>query len=155
MKIKIICISKNKFDYISQAEVDYLKRLRRYTDFEIINLKEEPIKSRSKDEIIKIEGERLLAKYNSSFYNIALDLKGKELSSEELSNLIRQIRDFKGGKICFIIGGPLGLAETILKKVDLVLSFSRLTFTHQINRLLLLEQIYRSFEIINNTGYHK
>jgi 23S rRNA (pseudouridine1915-N3)-methyltransferase len=80
---------------------------------------------------------------------------GKSISSEELSNLIKEVKDFKGAKICFIIGGPLGLAQEVLSKVDLALSFSRMTFTHQLIRLILLEQIYRSFEIIKGSEYHK
>jgi 23S rRNA (pseudouridine1915-N3)-methyltransferase len=155
MKIKIVTISKTKSEY-SEAEDEFLKRLTRYAQIEIVNLKEEPItKSRDIDEIMAKEGERIIKSIDKDYYNIALHVMGKEISSEELSNLIKEIKDFKGGKICFIIGGPLGLSQQVLSKVDLALSFSRMTFTHQLIRLILLEQIYRSFEIIKGSEYHK
>jgi 23S rRNA (pseudouridine1915-N3)-methyltransferase len=155
MKIKIITISKTKSEY-GEAEAEFLKRLARYAQVEIVNLKEEPItKNRAIDDIIDKEGDRIMKSLDKDYYNIALHVMGKEISSEELSNLIKEIKDFKGGKICFIIGGPLGLSQQVLAKVDLALSFSRMTFTHQLIRLLLLEQIYRSFEIIKGSGYHK
>jgi len=156
MKIKIISISKNKFDYISSGEQDYLGRLKKYTELEILNLKEEPItKNRSTDDIIGREGERILEKLDKDYFNIALHVMGKQMSSEELADLIEEIRDFKDAKICFIIGGPLGLSQKVLDKANLVLSFSKMTFTHQLIRLLLLEQIYRGFEILKGTEYHK
>lgn len=156
MKIKIISISKNKFAYISSGEQDYLGRLKRYTEIEILNLKEEPItKNRSSDEIMGIEGERILTKLDKDYFTIALHVMGKQKSSEEFADLIEEIRDFKGAKICFIIGGPLGLSQKVLAEANLVLSFSKMTFTHQLIRLLLLEQIYRGFEILAKTQYHK
>jgi 23S rRNA (pseudouridine1915-N3)-methyltransferase len=156
MKIKIISISKNKFDYISAGEQDYLGRLKKYTEVEILNLKEEPItKNRSADEIMEREGERILAKLDKDYFNIALHVMGKQKPSEEFADLIEEIRDFKGAKICFIIGGPLGLSQKVLAQANLVLSFSKMTFTHQLIRLLLLEQVYRAFEILAKTQYHK
>ncbi|OGY41978.1 MAG: hypothetical protein A2Y67_01120 [Candidatus Buchananbacteria bacterium RBG_13_39_9] len=155
MRVKIITISKTKSEY-SEAEAEFLKRLTKYALVEILNLKEELItKNRSIDEIMEKEGERILKNLDKDYYNIALHVMGKEITSVELSNLIKEIRDFKSGKICFIIGGPLGLSKEVLTIVDLALSMSKMTFTHQLIRLLLLEQIYRGFEIINNTGYHK
>ncbi|MCX6744185.1 MAG: 23S rRNA (pseudouridine(1915)-N(3))-methyltransferase RlmH [Candidatus Parcubacteria bacterium] len=155
MKIKIITISKTKSEY-EEAEAEFLKRLTRYAQVEIVNLKEEPItKNRAIDEIMEREGEKIINSLDNDYYNIALHIMGKEISSEELSNLIKEIKDFKGGKICFIIGGPLGLSQQVIAKVDLALSFSRMTFTHQMIRLVLLEQIYRSFEIIKGSDYHK
>ncbi len=154
MKIKILTISKTKSEY-EEAEAEFLKRLKRYAQVEIVNLKEEPIKSQPVDDILAKEGERIIKNLDSDYYNIALHVMGTEVTSVELSNLIREIRDFKGGKICFIIGGPLGLSQQVIAKADLALSFSRMTFTHQLIRLLLLEQIYRSFEIIKGSDYHK
>lgn len=154
MKVRIITISKTKSEY-AEAEAEFLKRLSRYAQIEIVNLKEEPIKSQPIDDIMSREGERIIKSLDKDYYNIALHVMGKEISSEELSNLIKEIKDFKGAKICFIIGGPLGLSQEVLSKVDLALSFSRMTFTHQLIRLLLLEQIYRSFEIIKGSDYHK
>lgn len=155
MKIKIITISKTKSEY-SEAEAEFLKRLTKYAQVEIVNLKEEPItKNRDYDEIIELEGDKIMQKVDKDYYNIALHVMGKEITSVELSNLIKEIRDFKGGKISFIIGGPLGLSQQVLTKTDLTLSFSRMTFTHQLIRLLLLEQVYRGFEIIKGSDYHK
>lgn len=156
MKIKIISISKNKFNYISAGEQDYLGRLQRYADLEILNLKEEPMtKNRPEDEIMEIEGERILAKLDKDYFTIALHVMGNQMSSEEFADFMEEIRDFKGAKICFVIGGPLGLSQKVLDKANLVLSFSKMTFTHQLIRLLLLEQIYRAFEILKGTEYHK
>jgi len=155
MKIKIITVSKTKSEY-SQAESEFLKRLRQYADIEILNLKEEPItKNRNYDEIMEIEGDKILDKLDKEYFNIALHVMGQQKTSEEFANLLEEIKDFKGGKICFIIGGPLGLSQKVLAGADLVLSFSKMTFTHQLIRLLLLEQVYRGFEILKGTDYHK
>ncbi len=156
MKIRIILISKNKFDYITAGEQDYLGRLQRYAEVEVLNLKEEPItKNRSVDEIMEIEGERILAKLDKDYFIVALHVMGKETTSEEFADFLEENRDFKGAKICFIIGGPLGLSQKVLDEANLVLSFSKMTFTHQLIRLLLLEQIYRAFEILKGSEYHK
>ena len=114
MKIKIITISKNKFDYINSGEQDYLGRLQRYAEVEVVNLKEEPItKNRSAEEIMEKEGERIIAKLDKDYFKIALHVMGKQKSSEEFADLIKEICDFKSAKICFIIGGPLGLSEKV------------------------------------------
>ncbi len=155
MRIKIITISKTKFEY-TEAESEFLKRLKRYAEIEVFNLKEEPItKNRLAEEIMEMEGERILSRLDDDYFKIALHSFGQQKTSEEFANLIEEIKDFKNAKICFIIGGPLGLSEKVLTGVDLVLSFSKMTFTHQLIRLLLLEQIYRAFEILSGTKYHK
>jgi 23S rRNA (pseudouridine1915-N3)-methyltransferase len=155
MKIKIITISKDKFDYITSGVIDFVARLKRYTDVDILNLKEEAIKSQPVDDILEKEGEKILAKLDKDYFNIALHRMGKEKTSFEFAKLIEDARDFKGGKICFIIGGPLGLSQKVLASVNLTLSLSRMTFTHQMTRLILLEQIYRGFEILSGTEYNK
>jgi len=155
MKIKIITISKTKSEY-NDLEQEFLKRLQKYTNLEILNLKEEAItKNRSADEIMDIEGERIIKKLNKEYFNIALHSMGQLLTSEQFSDLLQEQKDFNKAKICFIIGGPLGLSQKILNYCDFVLSFSKFTFTHQLIRLLLLEQLYRGFEIIKGTEYHK
>ncbi|MCX6745924.1 MAG: 23S rRNA (pseudouridine(1915)-N(3))-methyltransferase RlmH [Candidatus Parcubacteria bacterium] len=155
MKIKIITISKTKTEY-EQAEQEFLKRLQGYADLEILNLREEPItKNRPEDEIMEIEGERILAKLDKDYFIVALHVMGNQMSSEEFADFVEEIRDFKSAKICFVIGGPLGLSQRVLDEADFVLSFSKMTFTHQLIRLLLLEQIYRAFEILKGTEYHK
>jgi len=155
MKIKILTISKTKSEYY-QAEQEFIKRLSKYCQLEILNLKEEPItKNRSVDEIMETEGERILKKIDSDYYNVALHLMGEQKTSAQFSDLLAEVRDFKGAKLAFIIGGPLGLSQRVLGRADLVLSFSKFTFTHQLIRLLLLEQVYRGFEILAGTDYHK
>jgi len=155
MKIKIITISKTKSEY-QEAEQEFLKRLQRYADVAVLNLKEEPItKNRSNEDIKGVEGERIMSKIDEDAFVIVLDQKGNNMTSLEFANQIEQIRDFKGAKINFIIGGPLGLSGEILARGDLVLSLSEMTLTHQMIRLLLLEQIYRGFEILKGTDYHK
>ena len=155
MKIKILTISKTKSEY-TEAENEFLKRLRPNADIEILNLKEEPIsKNRNADEIMSLEGDRILEKIDKDYFNIALHVMGQQITSEEFANLIQETRDFKNAKLCFIIGGPLGLSQKVLNSVDYVMSFSKLTFTHQLIRLLLLEQLYRAFEIIKGSDYHK
>jgi 23S rRNA (pseudouridine1915-N3)-methyltransferase len=155
MKIKIIAISKDKFDYITAGVTDYVLRLRKYADVEILNLKEELIKNQSVDDILEKEGDKILAKLDKDYFNIALHRMGKEMTSFEFAKLLEEVRDFKGGKICFIIGGPLGLSQKVLGAVNLTISLSRMTFTHQMTRLILLEQIYRGFEILAGTEYNK
>ncbi|MDD5341063.1 MAG: 23S rRNA (pseudouridine(1915)-N(3))-methyltransferase RlmH [Patescibacteria group bacterium] len=155
MKIKIIAISKDKFDYINDGVIDYVARLKKYADVDILNLKEEAIKSQPIDDILEKEGEKILAKLDDEYYNIALHRMGQGKTSFEFAKLIEDVRDFKGGKICFIIGGPLGLSQKVLASVDLTLSLSRMTLTHQMTRLVLLEQIYRGFEILAGTEYNK
>jgi 23S rRNA (pseudouridine1915-N3)-methyltransferase len=155
MKIKIITISKTKSEY-AEAENEFLKRLQRYAEVAVLNIKEEPItKNRSGNEIKQLEGDKLISKIDQDAFVIVLDQKGKDMTSLEFAQQIEQIRDFKGAKINFIIGGPLGLSGEVLGRANLVISFSQMTFTHQMIRLLLLEQIYRGFEILKGTDYHK
>jgi 23S rRNA (pseudouridine1915-N3)-methyltransferase len=155
MKIKIITISKTKSEY-SDLEKEFLKRLQKYAKIEVLNIKEEPItKNRSHDDIKAIEGEKLVSKIDQDAFIVVLDDKGKQFTSQEFAKQIEQIRDFKGAKMNFIIGGPLGLSGEVLGRANLVLSLSKMTLTHQMIRLLLLEQIYRGFEILKGTEYHK
>ena len=155
MKIKIIIVGKTKSDYLRAGESDYLGRLKRDCQIEFVEIKEEPIKGDNEKKVVEIEGERIIEKLDSDFFNIALDKKGKQFSSEDFAKLIEEKKDFAGAKICFIIGGPLGLDEEVLEKVNLILSFSQMTFTHELIRLILLEQIYRALEILRGSKYHK
>jgi len=159
MKIDIICVGKLKENYFKDAVSEYLKRLSKYGNFNIIEVADEktPDKASEKEEkIIKQkEGERILKSVNDASYVIALDLKGKELDSVELSLKISEL-GIKGiSHIQFIIGGSLGLSDEVIKRADYSLCFSKMTFPHQLMRVILLEQIYRSYRIINNEPYHK
>ena len=157
--IKIICIGKIKEDYLKDGINEYLKRLSRYTKIEIIELKDIPLKdnmSEMEEEKAKEEESSLIeSRLKDSDYLIALDRMGKELSSIELSKKIDNTLSSVNKDIVFMIGGSLGLSKELLNKSDLVISFSKLTFPHQLFRLILLEQIYRSFKIMKNETYHK
>lgn len=156
IKVKIICIGKIKDNYLNQGISEYLKRLSGYCNIEILEVKDEKIVNNiSEDKIKEIEGNRVLEKINDRDYMVLLDLKGKEFSSEELAIKIENLIDEGIGSYSFVIGGSLGVSEELRKRANLAISFSRLTFTHQMVRLLLLEQIYRVFKIINKETYHK
>jgi len=153
-KINIITLGKLKEKYWSDAEQEYLKRLSIFTKINIIELKEEKFDEKSNHEVIKEkEAEKILKAIHKNSYVIVLDKEGKQFSSEELS---KKIIEFKNSstEISFVIGGPLGLAESILNIAKEKWLFSKLTFTHQMMRVILLEQIYRSFMISEDRKYH-
>ena len=148
--ITIITIGKIKEKYIKDGIDDYLKRLSKYTKIELIELEDE---SFDKAKTLKVEAEKILKKVNLKSYIITLEIEGNELSSIELSNLIDKSNNY--GDITFIIGGSLGLSKNISNISNYKLSFSKMTFPHQLMRVILLEQIYRSFRILKNEPYHK
>lgn len=154
IKIKVVCVGKIKDNYLTQGISEYLKRLSGYCSVEIIELKDEKI-GNDEDKIREIETNKIIDKIGEKDYVILLDLKGKQLASEELANKMDNLISSGVGNYCFIIGGSLGVSDKLRNKANFLLSFSKLTFTHQMIRLFLLEQIYRSFKIINNEVYHK
>lgn len=147
--IKIICVGKIKENYLREAILEYKKRLSKYTKLEIIELEDE-----SKSNILELEKEKIMKYINPKDYIITLEIEGKELTSIELANKISNIF-ITNSNITFIIGGSYGLHDEIKKLSNLSLSFSKLTFPHQLFRVMLLEQIYRVFKINNNETYHK
>ncbi len=149
--ITIITVGKIKEKYIKEGINDYLKRISKYTKVELIELEDE---SFDKTKTLKKESEKILKKLNSKSYIITLEIEGEELSSIELAKLIDK-KTSLNSNITFIIGGSYGLDDEIKKLSNYKLSFSKLTFPHQLFRLLFLEQIYRSYKIINNEEYHK
>ena len=159
MNISIICIGKLKEKYLSDAVNEYLKRMSSYANVKIIELKESllPNNASEKDEEnVKIEeGKSILKNIKDSTYVITLEILGKELSSVELSEKINELGITGKSDIAFIIGGSLGLSKEVSDRSDFKLSFSKMTFPHQLMRVILLEQIYRSFKIIRNETYHK
>lgn len=156
IKVKIVCVGKIKDNYLNQGISEYLKRLSGYCNVETIEVKDEKISNNISDDKIKeIEGARVLEKVNDKDYMILLDLKGREFSSDELAIKMGSLMDDGVGLYTFVIGGSLGVSEELRKRANLSVSFSRLTFTHQMVRLLLVEQIYRVFKIINKETYHK
>lgn len=148
--IKIICIGKVKDKNLQNLIEDYYKRISKYMSIQIIELKDE---NENYDEMKK-ESKEILNYLDNKSYNIALDRLGKNISSIEFSKLIDKTF-IVYPNINLFIGGSLGLDKSILDKCNMVLSFSSLTFPHQLFRLMLLEQVYRSFKILNNERYHK
>ena len=150
--IKLITVGSIKEKYLKDAIDEYRKRLSKYTNLEIIEIKDEGLVEEEKAK--KLEAEKIEKYLNNKEYIISLEIEGKELTSPELAEKIRTIQ-IENSNITFIIGGSYGLAESIKEKANFHLSFSKLTFPHQLFRVLLLEQIYRSFKIMNNENYHK
>jgi 23S rRNA (pseudouridine1915-N3)-methyltransferase len=154
MKITIITIGKLKESYWKEAEAEYLKRLSAFAKVEIIEHKEIPFSEKNNIESVKEkEAEIILKSIPPSSYLIALDPNGKTMTSEKLSETLISLEQ-NNSHFTFIIGGPLGLHESILKKSTLSLSLSSLTFTHQMTRIFLLEQLYRAYMIKSGKSYH-
>ena len=143
--IQIICVGKLKENYLKEAVNDYTKRISKYHKINIVEMNEE--------KNIEIEGEKILQKIKDD-YVIVLDINGESIGSVNFSQTIDNTFVFNS-KITFIIGSSLGLSDSVKKRADKKISFSKLTFPHGLFRLILLEQIYRSFKIINNEQYHK
>lgn len=158
MNIKIICLGKVKENSLTSLITEYTKRISKYANIQITELPDEPIPTApSEKEILKIkklEAEKIKSKIGSSDFVICLDQYGKELTSEELANKIQSITTNGFSTIDFIIGGTVGLDKELVTNSNLVLSFSKLTFPHQLIRLFLSEQIFRAFKILNNEKYH-
>ena len=150
--IKIICIGKIKESFFTDAIKEYQKRISKYHQLEIIEL--EDVGLDDKKVILKKEEEKLLKVINPKDYIVTLEIEGKELSSIEFSKKIEDTL-MTNSNITFIIGGSYGLSDTIKSMSNYKLSFSKMTFPHQLFRVILLEQIYRAFKIINNEEYHK
>jgi 23S rRNA (pseudouridine1915-N3)-methyltransferase len=159
MRVTLICVGKLKEKYLTQGVEEYTKRLSRYCNLEIIELADEKTPDHASDtmeEMIKQkEGDRILKVLKEDSYCIALAIEGTMLSSEELAGKIDTLGVSGISHISFIIGGSLGLSDEVLKRADYKLSFSKMTFPHQLMRMILLEQIYRAYRIIKKEPYHK
>jgi len=159
MNIKITAVGKLKEKYLKEALEEYTKRLSRYAKISITELQDEktPENASEKEEdmIKKTEGDRILKSIEDDSYVIALDLNGNMLSSVEFSSIISDLGVQGKSNINFIIGGSLGLSPEVLKRADYKLCFSKMTFPHQLFRVMLLEQIYRGFRIMKGEPYHK
>lgn len=150
--IKIICVGKLKENYLKEAMEEYKKRIFKYTKLEIIEVKDYDFDDKKKT--LDIEKNQIIKYIDPKDYVITLEIEGAEFTSLELSKKLDFILT-QNSNLCFIIGGSYGLDDRIKKKSSLRLSFSKLTFPHQLFRILLLEQIYRSYKISNNENYHK
>ena len=159
MKITVLCVGKIKEKFYADAVAEYMKRLGRYCTPEIIEVQDEKTPDGAGEainrQIKEKEGERLLSKIKEGAYIISLAINGKKLSSEGMASKIEALGVEGVSHIIFIIGGSLGLSDRVLKQSDMLLSFSDMTFPHQLMRVILLEQVYRSYRIISGEPYHK
>lgn len=159
MKIKIISVGKIKEKFFRDAIDEYSKRLSRYCSLEIIEVSDEMTPDKASDSenraILKKEGERILSKIRDNDFLITLEIEGKKLSSTKFADKINELTVSGVSSIAFIIGGSLGLSDEVKNKSSYSLSFSDMTFPHQLMRVVVLEQIYRAFKINANEPYHK
>ncbi len=154
VKYEILLLGKTKLSFISEGINDYSKRLQHYSQVDLRTIKAKKIQG-SDEQIREKEGEILLANVSSATFAVVLDAQGKQFSSTEFSTLIDRWEGTGIRQITFIIGGPLGLAEKVLQRAELVISLSKMTFTHDMVRLFLLEQLYRAHTIKCGEKYHK
>ena len=159
MKISIITVGKIKEKYLKDAIAEYSKRLSKYCKLEIIEVADEKTPDNAsevvEDQIRSKEAERILKHVKDDAFVITLEINGRQLTSEELAGKIDTLGIQGHSHIAFIIGGSIGLGREVLKKSNFALSFSKMTFPHQLMRVILLEQLYRSYRIITGEPYHK
>lgn len=159
MKIKIYAIGKMKNDFFKQGVNEYQKRLKPYVDVEIIELQDEAVRDNASEKEIEIvknkEGQKVLKLLKTSEYLISLDLDKKQLKSPAFAEYLQNKLQIGGASISFVIGGSYGLSDELKSRANDSISLSQMTFLHTMTRLILLEQIYRAFKIINNETYHK
>lgn len=159
MKINLITVGKLKEKYLKQGIQEYLKRLSAYAKVDVIEVADEKapenLSHAQMQEVKRKEGERILSHINHDTYVITLEINGKMLSSEQLAAKMDELATYGRSKLAFVIGGSLGISEEVQKRSDLALSFSKMTFPHQVMRLILLEQVYRGFRINKGEPYHK
>lgn len=159
MKIRIIAVGKLKEKYLKQGIDEYAKRLGKYCKFEIVEVADEKApETLSEAEMLQIkakEGEKILAKIGEGDYVYALAINGKDYSSEEFAASVDKVTTQGKSTLNFVIGGSLGLSDEVMKRCDQEISFGRVTYPHQLMRLILTEQIYRCFRIIHGHAYHK
>lgn len=159
MKITLITVGKIKEKFYEQAIAEYSKRLSRYCKLEIVQVADEKTPDSAspleEQQIKDKEGERILSHIKEGCYCIALAIEGEQLTSKQLAARLDKLAVGGTSHIAFVIGGSLGLSKKVMDRSDYQLSFSRMTFPHQLMRVILLEQIYRSYRIISNQPYHK
>ncbi|MBR5742098.1 MAG: 23S rRNA (pseudouridine(1915)-N(3))-methyltransferase RlmH [Firmicutes bacterium] len=158
-EVRIVCVGKLKEAFWRDACAEYAKRLSRFCDLAVDEVKEElfPKNASAKDEetVRSEEGKRLLERIPEGSYAILLDIGGKALSSESFAEKMEELAGEGKSRLAFVIGGSLGVSEDVRRRADFRLSFSKMTFPHQLMRVVLLEQIYRTYKIRNHETYHK
>lgn len=159
MNITVVCVGKLKELYWREAVFEYGKRLSHYCSLKVEEIKEEKLPDNAgkaeEERTIAAEGERILKKIKEDAFVITLEIKGKELSSEAFAAKMGELAFAGKSELVFVIGGSIGLAPEVSARADFKLSFSRMTFPHQLMRVILLEQVYRGFKILKNETYHK
>lgn len=162
VKVKIVAVGRTKQAWIKEAILHYRKLLCRYAQVELVEVKEEKItESRRAEAVLKVEAERILKHLNKSGAGssknlcVAMQVKGKQQNSEEFARMLCSKLNQGYDEFTFVVGGALGLSRRVTHACPVSLSLSRMTFTHQMSRVLLMEQIYRAFSILKGTGYHK
>jgi 23S rRNA (pseudouridine1915-N3)-methyltransferase len=159
MHISIIAVGKLKEKYLQMGIDEYLKRLSVYAKVQVIEVKEEhapeQLSSAEMEQVKQREGERILSYIKQDHTVIALAIEGKNWSSEELAKQLDQLATYGKSQVAFVIGGSLGLADSVLRRAEYLLSFSKMTFPHQLMLMILLEQVYRAFKINRGEPYHK
>ena len=159
MKIKIYAIGKIKENYLKLGIEEYLKKIKPYCQIEIVEVNDEPIPNNPNDSEIEIaknkEGEKVLQLLKPGEYLIGLDLNKKELESPAFAEYLNKKLENSGASISFVIGGSYGLSDALKNRCNDSISLSKMTFLHQMTRLILLEQIYRAYKILRNETYHK
>lgn len=159
MKIKLVTVGKLKEKYLKDGIAEYAKRLKHFTKFELIELSDEKTPDKAShlenQQILEKEGNRILSKITDKEFVIALAIEGQQFPSEEFSKILSDITIRGISNITFVIGGSLGLSNTVKKRANLLMSFGKLTLPHQLMRLVLVEQIYRALMIQQGSPYHK
>ena len=154
MKLTIVCAGKIKEKWLSDGIAEYIKRLSKYTDVDIVEVQDAPDTIPVKQALDQ-EGKRMLSRIKPGAYVIVLDLHGKQLTSEEWSEHVIDGFERGGAELVLVIGGSNGLSEELVARANERLCLSKMTFTHQMTRLVILEQVYRAFKIHNGERYHK
>ena len=159
MNVNIISVGKIKEKYLESAIKEYAKRISKFSKINFIELKDEPLNYKDSSaldlKVKQTEGKRIISSIPKGSFVIVLDLKGEEITSPQLAQKFTYINNYHSSSITFIIGGSLGLSDEVVKFSDYNLCFSKMTFPHQLMKVILLEQIYRAFKINNNETYHK
>lgn len=158
LNINVVCVGKMKESYLREATQEYSKRLSKYCNLKVVELPDEKLPSKLYNsqilEIKEKESKKIISSIKNDSYVICLDLKGKEMTSEDFSKKMEDISLRFNSTITFVIGGTLGMSDELLEKADETICFSKMTFPHQLIRVFLLEQIFRAFKIAKNETYH-
>ena len=156
IKLKFIVVDRTRSSFLKEGEAFYISRLKRYARLQWTEVKPEKItKGKTDAEILQKEGESIIERIKPADYLIALDRSGQQYDSPEFADFLRDLSLNMGGWVCLVVGGPVGLSREIIDRADRILSLSRLTLTHEMCRIFLIEQLYRAFTIMEGHRYHR